>query len=151
MLSSQPIYLLTVLKLTKEVLEEIDRVRKRFLWAGDKELSGGKCKINWTRTSLPKEHGSLGILNLEKFARALRLRWLWHEWVSLEKAWVGTETSCDESDWLLFAACTKMLLGNGKKTFWSAGWIQGRRRHSTAAVHKVKQKEKKGCGCPAQQ
>lgn len=32
--------------------------------------------MNWTRTTLPKDLGGLGILNLESFARALRLRWL---------------------------------------------------------------------------
>lgn len=72
--------------------------------------------MNWTKTSLPKEYGGLGVLNLEKFARALHLRWLWHEWTSTEKAWVGIETPCDEADRLLFAACTHIQMGNGKKT-----------------------------------
>jgi hypothetical protein len=35
---------------------------------------------------------------------------------------------CDDEDKLLFAACTTMVLGDGKKTsFWDSGWIQGRR------------------------
>ena len=76
MLSSQPVYLLTVTKTSKELLEDFDRLRKRFLWAGDAALTGGKCKVNWIRTNLPKQNGSLGILNMERFARALRLRWL---------------------------------------------------------------------------
>lgn len=40
-LSSQLVYLLMVLKTPNEVLEEIDKIRKCFLWASDKELSAG--------------------------------------------------------------------------------------------------------------
>lgn len=32
-LTSQPIYLLTVFKPNKEVIDDLDRIRKRFLWA----------------------------------------------------------------------------------------------------------------------
>jgi hypothetical protein len=84
-LSFQPVYFLTALRPSKEILEDFEKLRRRFLWAGDKQLSGGKCKVNWTQTCLPKESGGLGIPNLEKFARALRLRWLWHHWVSPDK------------------------------------------------------------------
>lgn len=67
-------------------------------------------------------------MNLQKFARALRVRWLWHEWTSPEKAWVGTGTPCDDDDRLLFAACTTISVGNGQRTrFWSDAWVQGRR------------------------
>jgi len=40
-LSSQPVYLLTAQKATKEVLQDLDKIRKRFLWAGGNELTGG--------------------------------------------------------------------------------------------------------------
>jgi hypothetical protein len=29
--------------------------------------------------------GGLGIKDLEKFSKALRLRWLWHGWAHIEK------------------------------------------------------------------
>ena len=90
-LSLQSVYLLTIVKASHEVLAELDKTRKKFLWTGDSLLTGGKCKVNWTRCSLPKENGGLGILNLNRFARALRLRWLWHEWVSPDKPWIGTK------------------------------------------------------------
>ena len=78
-------------------------------------------------------NGGLGILNLVRFARALRLHWLWHEWTSPEKAWIGTATPCDDIDRLLFAVCTTISLGNGKKmSFWHSGWLQGRRPHDIA-------------------
>lgn len=34
--------------------EEIGIIQKRFLWAGDSATTGGKCKVNWARTTLPK-------------------------------------------------------------------------------------------------
>ena len=43
-LSSQPIYLLTALKAPTAILEDIDRVRKKFLWAGHSTLTGGKVQ-----------------------------------------------------------------------------------------------------------
>jgi len=77
--------------------------------------------------------GDLGLLNLEKFSRALRLRWLWHEWVSPEKAWVGSDIPCDDTDRLLFAACTTITIGDGKKTkSWQSGWLHGRRPRDIA-------------------
>jgi len=39
-LSSQPVYLLTVIKTSKDLLDDIDKMRKRFLWAGDGALTG---------------------------------------------------------------------------------------------------------------
>jgi hypothetical protein len=54
-----------------EVIDDIDKLRRHFLWVGDKALTGGKCKVKWTKTSLPKEFGSLNILNLNRFTSAL--------------------------------------------------------------------------------
>ncbi|KAF0897146.1 hypothetical protein E2562_033941 [Oryza meyeriana var. granulata] len=82
----------------------MDKQRKWFLWAGHDNILGGKYKVNWTRICLPTSLGGLGVLNLENFARALRVRWLWHEWKASEKAWVGLDTRCDDSDKLLFTA-----------------------------------------------
>lgn len=134
-LTSQPVFLLTGLKASKESLEALDKQRRKFLWAGGEALTGGKCKINWTRTCLPTGFGGLGILNLEKFARALRLRWLWQEWKSPEKAWVGSGTPCDDTDKLLFAAATSITIGNGATvSFWESAWWQGRRMKDVAPL-----------------
>jgi len=44
-LSAVPIYLLTSLKPPKQLFKDIDKARWCFLWAGDNEFHGGKCKV----------------------------------------------------------------------------------------------------------
>jgi hypothetical protein len=149
-LSSQLIYLITVIKPTKGTLKDLDKIRRRFLWAGDGNISGGKCKVNWTRTTLPKKLGGLGILDLHKFSRALRLRWLWLQWTSPDKTWAGTQVPCDDTDNLLFANCTQITLGNGKKaSFWGSGWLQGKRPRDIAPLLFAKTMRKKRTVCSA--
>ena len=93
----------------------VDNTRRRFLWAGNQEYHGGKCKVNWLKTCLPTELGGLGILDLERFGRALRLLWLWYAWTNPEKPWAGSELPVDDTDRALFAAATRFQVHNGRK------------------------------------
>jgi hypothetical protein len=66
------------------------------------------------------------VIDLAKFSRALRLRWLWQEWTTVDKPWVGTAVPCNETDRLLFNASTVIHVGNGNKTrFWHHSWLDG--------------------------
>ena len=56
-----------------------------------------------------KVHGGLGILNMEKFAAALRIRWLWGAWTDPSKPWVTLGNLCDDKDKDIFAVATKPL------------------------------------------
>jgi hypothetical protein len=70
--------------------------------------------------------GGLGITNLERFGRALRLHWLWHQWKSPRKLWRGYELPVDATDEALFAATTKVIVHNSRTTkFWSSSWLAG--------------------------
>ena len=70
--------------------------------------------------------GGLGILDLDKFSRALRLRWLWYEWVTPDEPWVCLETPNDQADRDLFNVATKVTIGNGLTTsFWTSSWMNG--------------------------
>ena len=118
-LSSLPVYLLTVLKPPKKFIKSFDKVRRRFLWAGNQQLQGGKCKVSWARLLWPIERGGLGITDLDCFSRAFRLRWLWFQLVASDKPWMGMELPVDEMDVALFAATTTVTVNNGRTTsFW---------------------------------
>jgi hypothetical protein len=76
MLSSQPIYHMTVFPELKWLIKRIDQIRRSFLRRGETpdRVYGGHSIINWPTSCRPKIKGGLGILDLERFARALRLR-----------------------------------------------------------------------------
>ncbi|WVZ67809.1 LOW QUALITY PROTEIN: hypothetical protein U9M48_016839 [Paspalum notatum var. saurae] len=124
-LTSRAVYFISSLRVPKSTLKEIDTKRKRFLRAGS-EAFGAKCKVNWPRSTV--DLGGLGVLHLGKFARGLRLRWLWREWNGGRSLEIGSENPCNKKDRLLFAAATSISIGNGKKiSFWHSGWLQGQR------------------------
>ena len=127
-LSSQPIYHMTVFPELKWLIKKIDRMRRSFLWRGEtpEKVYGGHSLVNWQTSCRPKIKGGLGILDLERFARALRLRWLWFQWTQKERAWNKLDVPCDERDRDLFAASTVVTLGDGKTAnFWSSSWLSG--------------------------
>uniref|UniRef100_J3KZ08 non-specific serine/threonine protein kinase n=1 Tax=Oryza brachyantha TaxID=4533 RepID=J3KZ08_ORYBR len=122
-ISSMPTYAMTVLKIPKQITQEIDKARRKFPWAGNEQLYGGKCKVNWQRVCRPTRYGGLGIPDIQKMGIALRLCWLWYEWVAPTKPWTGTQTPCDEKDEEIFAASTIVTLGDGRKaSFWGSTW-----------------------------
>lgn len=119
-----PIYVMTALKIPKQIIQEIDKARRKFLWDGGDEIHGGKCKVNWQRVCRPIKYGGLGVSNLTKMGRALHLRWLWYEWTFPDKPWIGMPTPCDEQDAELFAASTTVTIRDGRKAlFWESPWV----------------------------
>ena len=127
-LTAIAIYHITPLELPVEVRKKIDSLRRAYLWAGCDKVTGGKCKINWEQVCKSKAHGGLGILNLQKFASALRLRWLWAEWMDPAKPWVRLGNPCDKRDKDIFASATKVLIGDGlRASFWESAWLDGLR------------------------
>jgi hypothetical protein len=75
----------------------------------------------------PKDLGGLGILDLERLARALRLRWFWFQWKHNNKPWAELELPCDKTYKELFHASTIVKVGKGDMTnFWYSTWLEGR-------------------------
>ena len=112
-LTSQVIYHAAPLIIPPPIIKSINKIERAFLWAGTEKITGAKCKVNWATVYRPKHLGGFGVLDLDKFARALRLRWLWYEWKETDKLWVGMGNPCDKVDINLFYASTIISIGNG--------------------------------------
>jgi len=126
LVSSMPTYHLTIFPLAVWARKQIDKIRCSFLWKGDDNANDGHCMMNWPTVSKPRDMGGLGVTDLDKFGRALRVRWLWQEWSDDHKPWSGTYVPCNEVDRLFFNASTTVSIGNGKKTkFWHHSWLDG--------------------------
>jgi hypothetical protein len=66
------------------------------------------------------------LTDLEKFSRALRLRWIWFQWMNPEKPWNGSPIPIDATDEVLFALATTVTVHSGTKAkFCQSSWVNG--------------------------
>ena len=103
------------------ILDTLNKIERAFLWSGAEKTTGAKCKVNWKMVCRPKDYGGLGVLDTDKFARALRLCWPWYEWKEPRRLWVGSGNPCTEEDLQFFYASTTITIGDSAKTpFWDS-------------------------------
>lgn len=74
-LSAIPVHISIACCLSEWAFSQIDKCCRAFLWASSETVSGGKCRIAWTRVCRPTCLGGLGVVDLRFFGYALRLRW----------------------------------------------------------------------------
>ncbi|KAJ3696607.1 hypothetical protein LUZ61_000312 [Rhynchospora tenuis] len=86
-LSTIPIYFMSVFILPAWVIKEIDRVRRDFIWSKTSNGSKGVHLLAWDRMCMPKEIGGLGLVNLKLHNISLLLRWLWRLYAQPDSQW----------------------------------------------------------------
>jgi hypothetical protein len=65
-LSIIPTYMLMADQLPAWAIEDTDRIRRKFLWAGrDTSIGEGECLVAWPTVCLLTIHGGLGMQNLK--------------------------------------------------------------------------------------
>lgn len=118
---------MTIHKLPTWVLKRMIEICRSWLWNGDNlSNNGGKRRVAWNLICRPKHLGGLGVLDLTKFGRALRLRWLWMAWQRPPWPWAGTPLPCSNEERQLSAMATEITIGDGKRAnFWHDRWLQG--------------------------
>ncbi|WVZ80204.1 LOW QUALITY PROTEIN: hypothetical protein U9M48_027698 [Paspalum notatum var. saurae] len=67
-LTSMLVYLQMVVDFLPWAIKEVDKIRRRFLWRGRKQLNGGHCLVAWPKSCRPHELGGLGITDLQKLS-----------------------------------------------------------------------------------
>lgn len=104
--SAIPTFYMCTLKLSIEILDQVDSNRKHVLCHGGDLSKKGGYLVAWNTACTSKEEGGLGIIDLKAQNSALLLNFLHKFYNNLDLSWVqltwkclyrnGTPTSCQE-------------------------------------------------------
>ena len=143
-LSSLPSFFMCSLKLQKAIINICNRAQRHCLWAKEEDSSSVNALAAWTLVCRPKQHGGLGVLNLELQNKALLIKQL-HKfyskadvpWVKLVWSLYGDSVPHAKSKrgsfwwWDIFSLVDKYRsisickVGNGASVlFWKDFWIK---------------------------
>jgi len=64
-LTAMPLYMMLCYKIPAWVKNQIDKMRRNFLWKGGREVSSSSCLVHWIEVCWPKSQGGLGVLSLQ--------------------------------------------------------------------------------------
>ena len=118
-LQSLPVYMFSSQNPPKWLLKWFAQRTRAWFWCAEEKCNGGQCRVRWDLVFRPKHLGGLGLLDMERFTRALRMRWIWLRWTGAMIPIIGTYGPYDDEDFALFASATRVTIGDGKTAlFW---------------------------------
>ena len=121
-----PTHIALAVNLSPRVTKHIDSCRRSFLWKGAQSAKGGHCLLAWPRVCRPPDLGGLGIIDLQRFGYALRMRWLWMKRTDESRSWHHLPMEKEHVVEAMFQSSIYVELGNGRKAlFWTDRWLQG--------------------------
>jgi hypothetical protein len=125
-MTASVVYHLMALDVDPWFIQEVDRLRRGFLWAGKPGARGGCCLVAWDKVCVPKALGGLGFHDLRKLNAALRARWLWFQKTDLQRPWAGIGLQVLPAAAAVFHASVRITIGSGANVlFWEDAWING--------------------------
>ncbi|GJS13659.1 RNA-directed DNA polymerase, eukaryota, reverse transcriptase zinc-binding domain protein [Tanacetum coccineum] len=86
-LGSTPLYHMSMFRVPKQVLQQMERIRARFFNGTDiksKKISW----VSWKRTMASRDTGGIGVASLFALNRALMFKWVWRFFVQNKSLWV---------------------------------------------------------------
>ena len=117
--------MMSCFKLSKWLIQEIDKRRRAFFSKGQKNTSGANCMIAWENVCTPKHEGGLGVKNLEQQNTSLLLKFI------PTKKRIGDKINKTILVWRQlmhlidpYRAMTIVTVGKGNNTaFWLDSWF----------------------------
>ncbi|GJU58913.1 RNA-directed DNA polymerase, eukaryota [Tanacetum coccineum] len=128
-LSSLPLYHMSIYKVPMGVLNNIESIRRRFFNGVDK-YERKMSMIGWNKILASKKKGGFGVSSFFALNRALLLKWIWRFlshgsslWTRFIKVMYGDRGSLDNPGINLLKRMKKKV-GNGVYTrFWEDPWL----------------------------
>ncbi|KAH1114716.1 hypothetical protein J1N35_008094 [Gossypium stocksii] len=85
-LSSLPIYFLSIFQAPATVINKIDKIRRNFLW-GRVGSVNKMLRIKWSLICLPKNKGGAGVVDIRFKNKSLLAKWCWRYALEREALW----------------------------------------------------------------
>lgn len=85
-LSSLPIYYMSLFKIPKNVAKELDRLQANFLWGGS-EVRKKIHLIKWKEITMDKQKGGLGIRDIGLTNQCMLFKWWWRFALENDALW----------------------------------------------------------------